>query len=575
MFPPMSDAVDRLNAVLSPRYRLERKLGEGGMATVFLAEDLRHKRQVAIKVLTPAVAAALGAGRFLAEIETTAGLHHPHILPLFDSGEADGFLYYVMPHVKGETLRDRLEREGQLPVDEAVTLAEKVAGAPQAAHDAGIVHRDVKPSNILISKGEPLVADFGIALAVQAGGAQRLTETGLRVGTTHYMSPEQAAGDETVGPRTDVFALGCVVFEMLVGHPPFQASTPHAVLAKILTGGAPRTSAERASVPPHVEAAIAKALETVPSDRFRSAGAFAAALRNPAFRHPAPDHGGREGPGRAPAWKVLSEVLAVAVIAAGWMAFRSTSAARDAPLPSFRIPMRFPQEQALAGTGHFDLSSDGSVLVYQGVGEEGRTRLWVRRGDAEEASPIQGAAGLSASIVPDIALSPSGERVGFWKGRDYQVVSTAGGVPRVVADSLWGVARWSKDGEWLYLRRFGHPGISRVPARGGEPEVVTRPNTAAGISGHVWPDPLEGGEGLVLEGRGEEGSRILVVNLETGETRDLGPGRYPRYADGWLLYGTEDRNRLLAAPFDPGSLELTGSPRTLLDDIAAWGPSLA
>ena len=199
----MSDPATRLNAALSGRYAIERELGEGGMATVFLAEDLKHHRKVALKVLKPELAAVVGAERFLAEIETTANLQHPHILPLFDSGEADSFLFYVMPHVEGETLQDRIDREKQLPVDEAVRIATAVANALQTAHDQGIIHRDIKPANILLSRGEPLIADFGIALAVGAAGSNRLTETGLSLGTPYYMSPEQATGDQAVGASTD------------------------------------------------------------------------------------------------------------------------------------------------------------------------------------------------------------------------------------------------------------------------------------------------------------------------------------------------------------------------------------
>ena len=216
----MSDPVTRLNAALSGRYAIERELGEGGMATVYLAKDLKHNRNVALKVLKPELAAVVGAERFLAEIETTANLQHPHILPLFDSGEADSFLFYVMPFIEGETLQDRLDREKQLPIDEALGIATAVANALQTAHDAGVVHRDIKPANILLSRGEPLVADFGIALAVGAAGGNRLTETGLSVGTPFYMSPEQATGDQMIGPASDTYALACVLYEMLVGEPP-------------------------------------------------------------------------------------------------------------------------------------------------------------------------------------------------------------------------------------------------------------------------------------------------------------------------------------------------------------------
>ncbi len=284
----MSDPVTRLNAALSGRYAIERELGEGGMATVYLADDLKHERKVALKVLKPELAAVVGAERFLAEIKTTANLTHPHILPLHDSGEADSFLFYVMPHIEGESLRERIDREKQLGVDDAVGITQKVANALDYAHENGVVHRDIKPGNILLSaQGEPLVADFGIALAVAQAGAGRITETGLSLGTPHYMSPEQATGDRDVDPRSDVYALGCVLYEMLAGQPPFLAATAQAVLVKILTADAPSITSERRTVPPHVGHALARALEKLPADRFTSAAEFAAALGDPSFTYEA------------------------------------------------------------------------------------------------------------------------------------------------------------------------------------------------------------------------------------------------------------------------------------------------
>jgi serine/threonine protein kinase len=241
--------IERLNVALEGRYRIERELGEGGMATVYLAEDLRHGRQVAVKVLRPELAAVVGAERFLAEIRTTAALQHPHILPLHDSGAADGFLFYVMPYVAGDTLRDRLDRERQLPVQEAVEIARKVADALEYAHEQGVIHRDIKPANILLSRGDPVVADFGIALALSEAGGGRITETGLSLGTPHYMSPEQATGERSLDPRSDIYALGCVLYEMLVGEPPFPGPTAQAVLVRILTGQPRRVTETRHTVP--------------------------------------------------------------------------------------------------------------------------------------------------------------------------------------------------------------------------------------------------------------------------------------------------------------------------------------
>ena len=274
----MSDPITRLNAALEGRYAIERELGEGGMATVYLADDLKHERKVALKVLKPELAAIVGAERFLAEIKTTANLTHPHILPLFDSGEADSFLFYVMPYLEGETLRDRINREKQLPVDEAVRIATAVANALDHAHRNKVIHRDIKPGNILLQDGEPVVSDFGIALALGVAGGTRLTETGLSVGTPFYMSPEQATGDQAVGASTDTYALGSVLYEMLVGDPPFAGSTAQAVLGKIIVGKRVSVTEERASVPANVDAAIRKALEKLPADRFTSAQDFARAL---------------------------------------------------------------------------------------------------------------------------------------------------------------------------------------------------------------------------------------------------------------------------------------------------------
>src|SRR5687768_8265080 len=216
----VSDVAGRLTAALADRYRVERELGAGGMATVYLAHDLKHDRDVAIKVLHPDLGAALGAERFLSEIRTTARLQHPHILPLLDSGEADGLLYYVMPLVTGETLRTRLDRERQLPIADAVRIAREVAGALDYAHRHAVIHRDIKPENVLLHDGSALVADFGIALAVQQAGGQRLTQTGLSLGTPQYMSPEQAMGERTIDARSDIYALGAVTYEMLTGEPP-------------------------------------------------------------------------------------------------------------------------------------------------------------------------------------------------------------------------------------------------------------------------------------------------------------------------------------------------------------------
>jgi tRNA A-37 threonylcarbamoyl transferase component Bud32/dienelactone hydrolase len=275
----MTEIIARLTAALADRYRIESELGAGGMATVYLAEDLKHKRSVAVKVLRPELAAALGAERFLREIEITAGLTHPHILPVLDSGEADGFFFYVMPFVEGESLRDRLSREGQLSLEDALSITEEVGEALESAHNHGVVHRDIKPDNILLVEGRVYVADFGIARAVTAAGGEKLTATGMAIGTPAYMSPEQAVGAEEVDHRTDIFALGCVLYEMLAGEPPHSGPTAQAVIAKVIADSPTRLSTVRDAVPPNVETAVHTALAKATADRFSSIGEMLQALK--------------------------------------------------------------------------------------------------------------------------------------------------------------------------------------------------------------------------------------------------------------------------------------------------------
>ncbi len=246
----MSETVERMNAALAGRYTIERELGAGGMATVYLAEDLKHRRKVAVKVLRPELAAALGPGRFLREIEIAAGLTHPHILPLHDSGEADGFLFYVMPYVEGESLRDRLDREKQLPVEEALQIAREVADALGCAHKAGVIHRDIKPENLLLQEGHAVITDFGIARAVDVAGGEQLTLTGMSVGTPSYSSPEQSYGQDDVDGSSDLYSLGCVLYEMLAGEPPFTGPTAQAIVSRHAGTGADHPHDPRHSTRP-------------------------------------------------------------------------------------------------------------------------------------------------------------------------------------------------------------------------------------------------------------------------------------------------------------------------------------
>jgi eukaryotic-like serine/threonine-protein kinase len=323
----MNDVAERLQEVVGEAYVIRRQLGQGGMAIVFLAHDTKHDRDVAIKVLRPELSASLGAERFLREIQIAAKLSHPHILPLYDSGGDGELLYYVMPCVEGESLRERLEREGPLPVEEAVGLARQVAGALAHAHAQGVVHRDIKPENVLLSGGEAVVTDFGIARAVAAAGTARLTETGIAVGTPAYMSPEQASGGEEVDGRSDIYSLGCVLYEMLAGHAPFLGRTAAEVLARHSADPVPSVTAARRTVPIHVEKTIEHALAKAPVDRQATATEFAEELQS----SPAADAGGF--------WRrpiaLVAVLMVVAVAGAAlWLVLRRRRAAANGVAPN-------------------------------------------------------------------------------------------------------------------------------------------------------------------------------------------------------------------------------------------------
>ena len=554
-------SVTRLNAALEGRYVIERELGEGGMATVYLADDLKHERKVALKVLKPELAAVVGAERFLAEIKTTANLQHPHILPLFDSGEADGFLFYVMPHVEGETLRDRIDREKQLPVDDAVRIARAVANALDHAHRHKVIHRDIKPGNILLRDGEPVVADFGIALAVGAGGGNRLTETGLSVGTPYYMSPEQATGDQPVGGSTDTYTLGSVLYEMLVGDPPYPGSTAQAVLGKIIAGKPVSATEHRPSVPANVDAAVRRALEKLPADRFTSAQEFARALGDEHFRYGELETAGAGAP--VGSWNRLTTLgwsaAALFALALSWSLLRP-----DPPRPVTRVSVQMPEEQSFdALRPHFDVSPDGSLLVYRGEGEDGQTTLWLRPWAELNAIPIRG---TENSGHP--AISPGGLEVVFDQNGAIRVVRLEEGVPRTLIGGAGEIRRnqpvWSPDGVWIYYRDV--EGVKRIPAAGGEEEIITEVNPAFGEGGHMFVNVLPGGRKILYQAGLPEPS-VRALDLETGEVKVLTLGRYPRYSSTGHLLFLDDAATLLAAPFDVERLELTGAARPLAEQL--------
>jgi eukaryotic-like serine/threonine-protein kinase len=444
----MTSPVTHLTAALADRYRIERELGAGGMATVYLAEDLKHRRKVAIKVLRPELAAVIGAERFLREIQTIANLQHPHILGLIDSGEVNGTAYYVMPFVEGESLRDRLNREKQLPIADAVRIASEVAGALDYAHRHGVVHRDIKPENVMLHDGSALVADFGIALAVSsAGGGSRMTETGMSLGTPHYMSPEQAMGQREITARSDVYALGAMTYEMLIGDPPFTGSTAQAIVAKVMTAEPASLTEQRRSVPAAVEDAVLTALEKLPADRFASAAEFASALAAPA-RARAPERGR--------SWladRRSQAVLAVAVASLATAAY---------------LPLR--HRNTAGGLGHAAVTQnsfrreaifnarwapDGKTIVYSASAHGSTPRVYVIRPDYLEPEA------LGPDSTNLLAVSSTGELALLTHARHnhHRVFNgtlarmpLGGGAPREVMENVQD-ADWSPDGSELAIIR--------------------------------------------------------------------------------------------------------------------------
>jgi serine/threonine-protein kinase len=548
------DVIARLNASLDGRYAVERELGEGGMATVYLAEDLKHRRKVALKVLKPELAAVVGADRFLAEIETTARLQHPNILPLFDSGEADGFLFYVMPYVEGESLRDRLERERQLPVDDAVRIATEVAEALASAHENGVIHRDIKPANIMVSQGRPLLADFGIALAVSAAGQSRLTETGLSLGTPQYMSPEQATGDQAAGPASDIYSLGCVLYEMLVGEPPYTGRSAQAILGKVITSEPTSVTEQRRAVPPHVDATVARALEKVPADRFTSAGDFAVALGDPGFRHGTQDPAVTATPSRIRAMAAAG--WAVAITLAGiWL----VSASEPEPAPEVRrLSLAYPE----AGASEWmELTPDGSALILSDNPRGSNFSLIVQRLDDGTRFPISNSAqGF------DPAVSPDGEEVAFG-GDGVYVAPLDGGPSRALAVGIGGACclRWATDGHIYYQHPLGD--VFRVRVSGGDAELVLASGPDEQLA---YYQPVGDGRRAIVHAirLGDEAvpNRIEWVDVETGERHPLVEGRRPFLTDdGYLVFGRGES--VYAARLNLRTMELTGDPVRMVERV--------
>jgi serine/threonine-protein kinase len=565
----MSEITERLKTAIAERYVIERELGEGGMATVYLAHDVKHDRKVALKVLRPELAAVIGAERFLQEIKVTANLQHSHILPLYDSGAAEGFLFYVMPYVEGETLRHKIDREKQLSVDEAVRLTEATAAALEHAHKQGVVHRDIKPENILMRDGDPLIADFGIALAVSHAGGSRLTETGLSIGTPHYMSPEQAMGDRELDARSDVYSLAAVLYEMLTGEPPYTGATAQAIVARVITEEPRSITLQRRTVPPHVAEAVHQALNKLPADRFGSAVSFAEALTTPGYATPArPPTGVAEAapaPRRVTRKQAAIAALGAVGIAAAFVAGRSATPVAEPRVVRLEIVDTI---RSRCCGGMLALSPDGSRLVVTRDTESGVLGLAIRRLDRLEMDPLPGTEDAAGPF-----FSPDGRWVGFEVGGRLRKVALAGGPPITIAevgDRVRG-ASWGTN-DTIVFANDDDDRLYRVAASGGQPERVS--DDEQGVW-HRNPWILPGNRRVLfgIDGPGPlEEIRIGVLDLETGAVDTLEtPGTKARYvASGHLVFTGAD-GALLVQPFDPDRGRPTGPAVALLDGVLVRG----
>ena len=574
----MPDVLTQLAQALRDRYRVERELGAGGMATVYLAHDLRHERSVAIKVLHPDLAAALGAERFLSEIKTTAKLQHPHILALIESGDADGLLYYVMPFVEGETLRLRLAREHQLPIDVAVRLAREIASALDYAHRHGVIHRDIKPENVLLHDGSALVADFGIALAVSAAGGARMTQTGLSLGTPQYMSPEQAMGERTIDARADIYALGAVTYEMLAGEAPFTGPTVQAIVARVITEQPRSLSVQRRSVPSNVEAAVMRALEKLPADRFGAAKEFGDALADAAqisATRPMPTSTPAPVAARPwyarPASLVAAASIAAVAAAAGWLAHRPARVALHPirftiALPTSSRPPEFPHSVAL--------SRDGSILAFSAHAGTER-HIFVREMDQLEARAVPGSEGAF-----EVAVSPDGKWLAYTTESDIRKLPVSGGTATTLGkfSDVFGLS-WATGETLVFSRGPGNLGSSlwRLNAAGGAAALLL----SADSSRASWPIALPDGTTIIYASLGAASSYSFaglgIFSMATGRRSRLDiRGFVPLgIAGNYLVYARSD-GTLMAVAVDIERQRLLGAPLQLPTSVLARnGPNAA
>jgi serine/threonine-protein kinase len=564
----VTQQTDRLNAALTGRYEIERELGAGGMATVYLAEDLKHKRKVALKVLKPELAAVLGAERFVVEITTTAAMQHPHILPLFDSGTADSFLFYVMPFIEGETLRDKLNRETQLGVDEAVRIAREVLDALEYAHQHGIVHRDVKPENILLHGGHAMVADFGIALAVSAAAGGRMTETGLSLGTPHYMSPEQATAEKEITARSDVYSLGSVLYEMLTGNPPFTGAAAQQIIMKIITTPAEPVTVHRKSVPANVAAAMAKSLEKLPADRFESAKAFSEALGNPAYTNAtftgayAGSAGGNAKTFKRPFIGALVVAAALLIVALWEWRKPVTAVVSHQRIVLWENPQIRPN---FVGRG-LAISPDGGTVVFMDSSGPG-IQLFSKARDRIDATALAGTAGVQGAPV----FSPDGGWIAFIADGKLKKVPRLGGSATAIADSAnaqYPAVAWLDAGNILFNDVAFN--LIEVGQDGGARRRVFTVTDYTPNRGIVSVTGLPGGHAALLG--------VCTLGCPTSDLRvlDLRSLKVSILVDqvlaGWPLPGgavafVRRDGGVLAAPFDLRTLKFTRPPSPMLDGV--------
>lgn len=574
----VSPTIDHLARLLADRYQIERELGRGGMAAVYLAHDVRHDRKVAVKVLYEELAAALGVERFLAEIRVTANLQHPNILPLLDSGllgEAGAIPFYVMPYIAGASLRQRLDRERQLPIADALTIAKGVAAALAYAHKQGVIHRDIKPENILLQDGQPIVTDFGIALAVTAAAGQRLTHTGLSLGTPHYMSPEQAMGERTLDARTDIYALGVVTYEMLAGETPFTGPNAPAVIAKVLTEKPPSLTALRDTVPSHVDSALQQALQKLPADRFGSAAEFASALTTPGLAT-APRVAQPASRPRRRMWarEVAPWLLAaVAISVAAWALQRPVPSVEreqwDLVVPDSAPMLSDDTRHAYTVPA---ISPDGALLVYTAA-RASSSMLYVTRLGAGDTRPLPETRGGYAPF-----FAPDGRRVGFLTENQIRQVDLATGKVSVVHEGVDAyMGTWTASERIAFLEAGGYRWIDADGA-GPVRRIALQPRFDVV---RPWPGvtAIPGTDQVLVS---DFDLRVAVVTLSDGSVRYLTSGApsatpppieqalvgvWARFVAPSYIVLWRPGAKVLAVRFDPHSLHVFGKPVELMRDV--------